>query len=113
VPGTFPVVGLDVQAELPAGAKVAVHPAVPAGQAAGAGERRPQVAGIDVVTVFDAHDAPAFCRPQAAQDAGLRTCVLVISCSFVRVPQGHPDVQNTQSLLAADAVAWVGRPGDP
>src|SRR5260221_1872231 len=60
-PGAFQVSGFDVQAELSAGAEVALDLAVPAGQAAGIGECRPQVVDIGVVAVFDAHDARAVC----------------------------------------------------
>src|ERR1700722_10463256 len=75
MPGVFHVVGFQVEAELSAGAEVAFDLAVPAGQAAGIGECRPQVIDIGVVALFDAHDARAVCRSQAAQDAGTRTCV--------------------------------------
>src|SRR6266851_3241688 len=51
----------EVLAELSAEAEVAFYPAVPAGQADGIGERRPQVVDIGVVAVFDAHDALAIC----------------------------------------------------
>jgi hypothetical protein len=55
--------------------EVAFYLAVPAGQAAGIGECRPQVVDAGVVAVFDTHDALAVCRSQGAQDAGARTCV--------------------------------------
>src|SRR5579863_540179 len=74
-PGAFPALGFEVQVELPAGAQVARYLAIPARQTAWIGERGPQVADIGVVAVLDAHDALAFCRSQAAQEAGAPACV--------------------------------------
>src|SRR4029077_18318982 len=58
-PGAFQASGLDVQAELAARAEVAFYLAVPAGEARGIGECRPQVVDAGVVAVFHAHDALA------------------------------------------------------
>ncbi len=58
-PGAFPE--LKASVELSAGAEVAFYLAVPAGQAAGIGDCRPQVVDIGVVAVFDAHDPLAVC----------------------------------------------------
>jgi hypothetical protein len=49
--------------------EVAFYLAVPAGQAAGIGECRPQVLDIGAEAVFDAYGARTVCRSQAAQDA--------------------------------------------
>jgi hypothetical protein len=62
-----------VQAELAAHPEIALHLAVPAGQAAGIGEGRPQVVNTGVIAVFDPGDAAAAGRSQAAEDAATRT----------------------------------------
>src|SRR5262249_14219070 len=56
-PGALDVSGFEVHAERSARAEVAFYLAVPAGQADGIGECRPQVIDGGVVAVFDAHDA--------------------------------------------------------
>src|ERR1700729_1427530 len=101
-----------MQAELPAGAEVALSLAVPGGQAVRVGQCLPQVIDTGAVAVFDAHDAFAACRSQAAQDAGTRTGVA-----------GHllPLRSRSRARLACqglgccrtDVVPWVGRFGAP
>ena len=83
-PGALDVIGSDVDTELSGGSEVALHLAVPAGQPNGIGERRPQVVDIGVVAVFDAHDASAACRSQAAQNAAASTCVAVHLAALLR-----------------------------
>ena len=73
-PGAFPFAG-KAGAELTAQTQVALDLGDPAGQAAGIGERRPQVIDTGVEAVSDAHGALAVHRSQAAQDAGAPTCV--------------------------------------
>ena len=60
-PGAFPSAGKEACAELTAEAQVALYLADPAGEAAGIGERRPQVVDIGVEAVLHAHDALAVC----------------------------------------------------
>ena len=95
-PGGVRVGIFHVQEELPAEAEVAFYLAVPGGQAAGVGQCRPQVVDTGAVAVFDAYDAFAACRSQAAQDAGTRTWVA-----------GH------LVLLRSRSPGYLGVPGRP
>src|SRR5579859_7443655 len=63
-PGAFPPAGKQACAVLTADSQVALHVAVPAGQAVGIGDCRPQVVDIGVEAVLHAHDALAVCRSQ-------------------------------------------------
>ena len=90
---------IDVQAELPAGAQVALHLAVPAGEAPGIGECGPQVVDAGAVAVFDAHDALASADRRLPRMRVPGRALLVMWCSFVRVSPGYLGVQGVQPLL--------------
>ena len=59
--GAVDVIGFEVEPELSAGAEIALDLAVPAGQAGGIGDRRPEVVDDGVVAVFDSDDACSVC----------------------------------------------------
>ena len=58
-PGAFPSAGEEAFAELTSQAQVSLNLAVPAREAQGIGERRPQVADIGLEAVLHANDALA------------------------------------------------------
>jgi hypothetical protein len=123
--GAVDVIGFEVEAELSAGVEIALDLAVPAGQADGIGDRRPEVVDVGLVAVFDS-DTPAPSadrRLPRMRVPGL--ALLVMSRSFVRVflapPRyaGRPIAAPTETgsgqarpygVPGASLVSWRGLP---
>ncbi len=109
-----------LRAELTARAQVALNLPVPASEAAGIGQCRPQVTYVSSEPVLHAHDAEAVCRSQAAKDANAlgRTAghmVLLIrewpsDAQTTQRPKVHrPSLPRRSAAAASDEMLFTAR----